>query len=126
MRGDGTVRLWDVGTGTARGTFTSPSRYGVVFAVAFSPDGGLLASGWADGGGDGTVMLWDVGTGAARGTFTGPSGVGPASAVAFSPDGGLVAFGEWGEPARSGSGTSEQARRVAPSRALQVVGLYLQ
>ena len=63
--------------------------------VAFSPDGRLVASGWAGGRGDSTVMLWDVQTGTARGTFTGPSGGRAAFAVAFSPDGGLVASGGW-------------------------------
>ena len=65
-----------------------------VQAVAFSPDGQLLASGSADR----TVRLWDAATGAARGTLEGHSD--SVQAVAFSPDGQLLASGSGDQTVR--------------------------
>jgi hypothetical protein len=64
---DGTVRLWDPGTGQPLRTLTGHT--GEVLGLAVDPAGGWLAS----GGDDGTVRLWDPGTGRAMHTLTGRS-----------------------------------------------------
>jgi len=80
---DGTVRLWDVASGSQLFKLDEPS--GDVFSVAFSPDGATLAS----GGDDDIVRLWDVATGQERAEWRAhTSGV---QSVVFSPNGATLA-----------------------------------
>jgi WD40 repeat protein/serine/threonine protein kinase len=81
----GEARLWDVTTGEPAGPPLGHS--GVVRAVAFSPDGGLLATGCEDR----TAHLWLAGAGVQLGPGLGSAGT--VGALAFSPDGRTLATG---------------------------------
>jgi len=90
---DGTAALWSVATGHRIGALMnagavgggSAAAGGQVAAVAFSPDGGRLAT-----SAGGSMRLWDAATQQEIGTpmTAGPGGV---YAVAFSPDGSMLA-----------------------------------
>jgi WD40 repeat protein len=81
---DGTVRVWDAGTGKEVCRLEGPRREGkptIPFScVAFSRNGKHLA-----GGQDKVVQIWDAETWREERTFTGPTG--KLNTVAFSPDG---------------------------------------
>jgi WD40 repeat protein len=89
---DGTVRLWDVATGTPLPALKAPQirwRH-----VAFSPDGNTLAAAGGDDDDAGAIVLWDRASGKERVLFKGKKRV---SAVAFTKDGQrLAAVGEIG------------------------------
>jgi WD40 repeat protein/serine/threonine protein kinase len=79
----GEVEVWEVGTG--KRLFSFPGHTGPVVAVAFSPAGGLVAS----GGRDWTVRVWSADSGKGLRVFRGHRSI--IRAVAFSPDGRRVA-----------------------------------
>ena len=90
---NGDIALWNTATQQRTALLDTTSR--VVWALAFSPDGRLLASG---GYKDATISLWDIQTGTLLETFDGHTretimpdhGV---SEIAFSPDGKTLASG---------------------------------
>jgi RNA polymerase sigma factor (sigma-70 family) len=79
----GVVRLWDVATRSERATLTADENS--VRAVAYSPDGKILAS----GGRDGSIKLWDVETKEDRAVLRGHHGY--VYSLAFSSDGNVLA-----------------------------------
>jgi WD40 repeat protein len=93
---DGTVRLWDVGSGKELRVLRGHG--GCLCCIAFSPDGKTLVS----GGGDRTSRFWDVATGAplhkldwqpAGARPDDRSDVGAVFCLAYCPDGKTVAMG---------------------------------
>lgn len=74
------VRIWDLSEGREARTLKG-SKWAT--ALAWSPDGGCLASAWGD------ITLWDVAKGGVLRTLKGHRG--GVRAVAFSPDSRLVA-----------------------------------
>jgi WD40 repeat protein len=81
---DGYIYLFDPATGSLAGR--QAYLNGVLNAVAFSPDGAVLASCTGDG-----LSLWHIATGR-KTTLQAPDG---CDAVAFSPDGAVLATGDY-------------------------------
>jgi WD40 repeat protein len=79
------VSLWDAATGRVAARLDGHEA--PVRALAFSPDGGRLAS----GSDDGTVRLWDVAAGTSLGVLSGHRV--RIESLAFSADGGRLASG---------------------------------
>lgn len=84
---DGTIRLWDMPTGTHKMTFLE--EMGSVLSVVFSPDGKTIAAGsW-----ERAIHLWDAKIGEQKMTLIGhKDGV---RSIALSPDGKTLASGGW-------------------------------
>jgi RNA polymerase sigma factor (sigma-70 family) len=80
-----TLKLWEVDTGKEVRTINAAHTV-LAVAVAWSPDGTMLAS----SGGDGFVKLWDAKTGKELARLRGPI-TGKGHSLAFSPDGSLLA-----------------------------------
>ena len=87
-----TIGIWLYDTTTYQEVALLAGHTSEVNSVAFSPDGGTIASGSSDD----TIRLWDARTGAHIRTLTGHTST--VYSVAFSPDGTTIASGsgEWG------------------------------
>lgn len=85
----GVIKLWDCATGKERSTLRGHAHG--IYALAFSPDGRLLAAGGGRSNQAGEVKLWDLGTHQERLTLRGEEY--PFRTVAFAPDGKCVAAG---------------------------------
>ena len=89
---DVAIRLWDADTGHLKATLMGATHG--VRAIAFSPDGTILAAGIRDR----NIQLWDIAAGKLVVTLRGTRQ--PVNSVAFSPDGATLAsgngHGDWG------------------------------
>jgi len=86
---DFAIRLWDVASGQSIGKLDGHS--GIVWGVAFSPDGQMLVSVSSDA----TAKIWDWRNGTLLQSLDFPAEV---VSVSFSPDGQILAVGGVDEP----------------------------
>jgi WD40 repeat protein/predicted Ser/Thr protein kinase len=83
---DHKIRLWDAATGEECATLPHP---GVVWTLAFTPDGTRLVSG---GNFNGALLVWDVATAQVQGRVAAGQSV---RSLAVSPDGTRIAAGQY-------------------------------
>ncbi|KAG2501507.1 hypothetical protein HYH03_000014 [Edaphochlamys debaryana] len=114
---DKVVRLWEGGGGKCRGNLKGHTA--ALTALAWSPDGGALASAAAGEAGPGGLRLWDPGAGRCVGELQGPEG--GTDCIAWAPlDGGGGGAGGGAD----GGGSSGRALLAAAGRADAAVRLY--
>jgi WD40 repeat protein len=83
--GDGTLKIWDAGSGDEVRSVAVPPEQGWYSSLAFSPDGAVLVTGTLSG----EVEFWDAATGERVGGVSLNGGT--ILALAYRPDGGQVA-----------------------------------
>jgi WD40 repeat protein len=119
---DYTVKIWDTNTGALLHTLMAHSRE--VWAVAYSPDGRLMASATGsrfEGTIAGEVLVWDATTG--NPLLTLPSPTGGVYAVAFSPDGKRLASAGFDRVVRIWDIASGKESRTLKGHAREVWGV---
>ncbi len=87
---DGTVRVWDAGSGRQLQVLEAPAQ--LIRGLSWSPDGASLAVGLAKAG-DNTVWIWDVGTGKVLRVLKGHTD--NVTITAWSPDGTRLASADY-------------------------------
>jgi WD40 repeat protein len=103
---DGSLRLWDVPSGSPRDVLMGHS--GRIWCVTFSPDGRTLATASRDG----TVKMWDTTRRRDRFVLSGFAGL--FSSIAFSPDGTRLLAADYAGTVRSWDvGTGDPGRTVS-------------
>jgi WD40 repeat protein len=120
--GDGITRVWDVATG--KSVCNCSDAKAEVIALAYAPDGSLLATGEADG----SLKLRLPATGDVKKTLTGQAG--GATSITFSADGSQVVCGAayvWettsGRLVRVCKASDSKAARVSNDRLINAVAL---
>lgn len=83
--GDGTLKIWDAGSGNEVRSIAAPAEQGWFSSLTFSPDGAVLVTGTLSG----EVEFWNAATGERIGGV--PLEGGTILALAYSPDGKQVA-----------------------------------